>query len=158
MQYRRMIDALFAFSARHEPVRAGHASRIGLTGIEYTFLISVQHLQDASDVSITLLAEHLHLSGAFSTTMIGKLIKKGLVRKHVNTSDRRKVCLEVTDQGRKLLADLAPVQRQVNDVQFGCLSRDDFVTLCALLEKLIKSADQAINLQVYLSNAQPKAE
>lgn len=153
MQYRRMIDALFAFSARHEAVRAGHAALIGLTGIEYTFLISIQHLQDASDVSVKLLADHLHLSGAFCTTMVGKLIKKGLVRKHIDSTDRRKVCLEVTDEGRKLLAGLAPTQRQVNDVQFGCLSRQDFLMLCGLLEKLIKSADQALALQAYLSNS-----
>ncbi|WP_459615665.1 MarR family winged helix-turn-helix transcriptional regulator [Bordetella sp. 2513F-2] len=146
-----MIDTLFAFLARHEAVRAGHAQRIGLTGIEYSFLISVLHLQDEGDVSVKLLAQRLYLSGAFCTTMIGKLVKRGLISKKIDEQDRRKVCLEVTPSGLKLLAELAPVQRQVNDVQFGCLSRKEFLMLCKLLEKLIDSAEQAIALQAYLS-------
>lgn len=155
MQYRRMIDALFAFFARHEAIRAGHAARIGLTGIEYTFLVSVLHYQEESDVSVKSLADRLHLSGAFCTTMTGKLIKKGLMSKKVDEADRRRVRLEVTTQGYQLLAELAPIQRKVNDIAFGCLTRSDFVTLCRLLGQLIDSSDQALALQAYLALNEP---
>lgn len=149
--FRRLVHNLFAFAARHDAVRNGHGGRIGLTGIEYTFLISIRHLEDDGDVSVRLLADHLHLSGPFATTMVGKLIARGLVVKDVDPADRRRVRLRVTPQGHALLAELAPTQRQVNDVQFGCLSRDDFETLLKLLERLIESADQAISLQGYLA-------
>lgn len=157
MQYRRMIDSLFAFFSRHEAIRAGHATRIGLTGIEYTFLVSVLHYQEESGVSVKSLADRLHLSGTFCTTMTGKLIKKGLMSKKVDEADRRKVCLEVTEKGYQLLSELAPVQRKVNDIAFGCLSRADFLTLCNLLGKLIESSDQALALQTYLAANEQKS-
>ncbi len=149
--YRQLVHNLFAFAARHEAVRAGHGARIGLTGIEYTFLVSIGHLEDEDDVSVKQLADHLHLSGPFATTMVGKLIQRGLVAKEVDANDRRRVSLKVTQVGHDLLASLAPVQRQVNDVQFACLTRAEFETLLALLEKLIRSADEALALQGYLA-------
>lgn len=150
-EFRRLVHNLFAFGSRHEAMRAGHGARIGLTGIEYTFLISIRHLEDAGDVSVKLLADHLHLSGPFATTMVGKLITRGLVTKEVDPADRRRVCLKVTPRGYDLLSQLAPTQRQVNDVQFGCLTRNEFHTLNELLEKLIASGDEALALQSYVS-------
>jgi DNA-binding MarR family transcriptional regulator len=149
--FRRLVHNLFAFSSRHEAMRAGHGARIGLTGIEYTFLISIRHLEDEGDVSVKLLSDHLRLSGPFSTTMVGKLIQRGLVAKEADPTDGRRVSLHVTEDGHALLASLAPTQRQVNDVQFGCLNREEFLQLLKLLEKLIESADQALALQAYLA-------
>lgn len=158
-EFRRLVHNFFAFGARHEAMRAGHGAKIGLTGIEYTFMISIRHLEDDGDVSVKLLADHLHLSGPFATTMVGKLIARGLVMKDVDPADRRRVRLRVTEDGHNLLSKLAPTQRQVNDVQFGCLSAKDFHYLLDLLDRLIESGDQALALQSYLAidNAAPSA-
>jgi MarR family transcriptional regulator, organic hydroperoxide resistance regulator len=56
----------------------------------------------------------------------------------------------VTEQGDALLAQLAPIQRQVNDVQFDCLDATDLKRLIASVEKLVESSDSAIALQKYL--------
>jgi DNA-binding MarR family transcriptional regulator len=132
-------------------VRAGHAASIGLTGIEYTFLIAIRHLGDEGNVSVKLLADHLHLSSPFATTMVGKLIKRKLVIKEADPDDKRRVQLRVTPLGHQLLAKLATTQRRVNDVQFGCLSKSDFEFLLDVLDRLILSGDQAIALQSYLA-------
>lgn len=155
--FRRLVHNLFAFGARHVAIRDGHAAQIGLTGIEYTFLIAIRHLEDDDDVSVRQLADHLHLSGPFATTMVGKLITRGLIEKEPSESDRRKVKLSVTEKGHELLSSLAPTQRQVNDVQFGVLSKGEFQMLSVLLEKLIDSGDKALALQSYLSAANPPA-
>ena len=149
--FRQLVHNMFALASRHEAMRAGHGARIGLTGIEYTFLISVRHLEVHGDVSVKQLAEHLHLSGAFATTMIGKLIKRGLLTKEVDPGDRRRLCVKVTARGHALLSELAPTQRQVNDVQFACLSQSEFTALLDLLERLIESSDKALALQSYLA-------
>ena len=154
-KFRQLVHNLFAFASRHEAIRAGHGARIGLTGIEYTFLIAVRHLEDEGDVSVKRLAEHLHLSGAFATTMIGKLIKRGLVNKEADAGDRRRVSVKVTEHGHALLSQLAPAQRKVNDAQFACLSKAEFNELCGLLERLIDSADKALALQAYLAVNEP---
>jgi DNA-binding MarR family transcriptional regulator len=148
--FRRLVHGLFGFLARHEGVRSGHAARIGLVGIEYTVLISIRHLAvEETDVSVNRVAEHLFLSGAFVTTVTNKLVNKGLIHKLPDPADRRRVRLEVSEQGNALLAELAPVQRQVNDVQFGCLSTAEFLHLLDMTERLIESSGRAIRLQSY---------
>jgi len=148
--FRRLVHGLFGFLARHEAVRSGHGARIGLVGIEYTVLISIRHLAvEEIDVSVNRVAEHLFLSGAFVTTVTNKLVKRGLIHKLPDPSDRRRVRLEVADKGTALLAELAPVQRQVNDVQFGCLNKEEFLKLLDMTERLIEWGDRAIRLQSY---------
>jgi MarR family transcriptional regulator, organic hydroperoxide resistance regulator len=156
--FRRLVHGLFGFLARHEAVRSGHGARIGLVGIEYTVLISIRHLAvEETDVSVNRVAEHLFLSGAFVTTVTNKLVQRGLIHKLPDPSDRRRVRLEVADKGNALLAELAPVQRQVNDVQFGCLSKEEFLQLLDMTERLIDWGDRAIRLQSYFG-MQPTAE
>ena len=150
-EFRRLVHNFFAFAARHEAVRAGHAAIIGLTGIEYTFLIAIRHLGDEGNVSVRSLADHLHLSSPFATTMVGKLIKRKLVVKESDAEDKRRVRLQVTPLGHQLLAKLAATQRRVNDVQFGSLSKADFEFLLDILDRLISSGDQALALQSYLA-------
>jgi MarR family transcriptional regulator, organic hydroperoxide resistance regulator len=155
--FRRLVHGLFGFLARHEAVRSGHGARIGLVGIEYTVLISIRHLAvEETDVSVNRVAEHLFLSGAFVTTVTNKLVQRGLIRKLPDPSDRRRVRLEVADKGNALLAELAPVQRQVNDVQFGCLSAKEFALLVDMIERLVRSSEQAMALQRYLSESSAK--
>ena len=48
------------------------------------------------------------------------------------------------------LENLAPTQRRINDVEFGCLGRDEFRALNGLLERLIQCGDRAVALQNYL--------
>jgi DNA-binding MarR family transcriptional regulator len=148
--FRRLVHGLFGFLARHEAVRAGHGARINLVGIEYTVLISIRHLAvENPDVSVSRVAEHLYLSGAFVTSVTNKLVKRGLIHKRPDPNDRRRVRLEVSELGNALLAELAPVQRQVNDVQFGCLSTAEFLHLLDMVERLIVCGDNAIRLQSY---------
>jgi hypothetical protein len=61
--------------------------------------------------------------------------------------------LTVSEKGDALLAELAPVQRQVNDVEFGCLSQAEFLQLLDLVERLIASSENAVRLQAYLTNS-----
>jgi DNA-binding MarR family transcriptional regulator len=158
-EFRRLVHGLFGFLGLHETVRAGHAARIGLAGIEYTVLIAIGHLAaEEGDVSVNRVAAHLHLSGTFVTTVTNKLVKRGLIHKRPHPRDRRRVRLEVSAAGRARLAALAPVQRQVNDVEFECLSAAEFRSLIGMTERLIESSERAVRLQAYLaSGATPPA-
>ena len=148
--FRHLVHVLFGFLARHEQIRAGHGKTIGLAGIEYTVLISIAHLSTDADVSIKRVASHLHLSGAFITSTVGRLVQLGLVHKRTDRGDRRRVTLMISSKGHALLEQLAPIQRQVNDVEFGCLDREEFRFLLDVLDRLIASGDRAVSLQNYL--------
>jgi MarR family transcriptional regulator, organic hydroperoxide resistance regulator len=149
-QFRHLIHALFGFAAHHERIRSGHAKVIGLAGIEYTVLISIAHLSQDGDVNVKTVADHLYLSGAFITAVAGKLMKLGLIHKKTDAGDRRRVTLTVSAQGRAALERLAPIQRQVNDVEFGTLTRQEFEQLTGIVERLIESGAKAVALQNYL--------
>jgi DNA-binding MarR family transcriptional regulator len=149
-EFRHLIHALFGFAAHHERIRAGHAKVIGLAGIEYTVLISIAHLSQDRDVNVTAVADHLYLSGAFITAVTGKLMRLGLITKKTDVDDRRRVTLTVSAQGRAALEKLAPIQRKVNDAEFGSLSREEFQLLTGIVDRLIESGARAVALQNYL--------
>ena len=123
---------------------------IGLAGIEYTVLISIAHLSQDGDVNVKTVADHLYLSGAFITAVAGRLLQLGLIDKQTDAGDRRRVTLTVSAQGRAALERLAPIQRQVNDVEFGSLSREEFELLTGIVDRLIESGARAVALQNYL--------
>ena len=149
-QFRHLVHALFGFAAHHERIRIGHARVIGLAGIEYTVLIAIAHLSQDGDVNVKSVADHLYLSGAFITAVAGRLLRHGLIHKASDADDRRRVFLTISDKGRAALDRLAPLQRRVNDVEFGCLSRQEFETLTNLIDRLIDSGARAVALQNYL--------
>lgn len=147
--FRRMVHNIFAFTARHEAIRDGHARQIGLAGIEYTILISIGHLGLDGDVNIKTVADHLHMSGAFVTTVTSKLQQQKLIEKIQNTSDRRRISLVITERGKSLLHQLAPYQREINDVEFAPLSKEQFRKFAEILEVLIDASNKAMALQQY---------
>ena len=149
-QFRHLIHALFGFAAHHERIRSGHARVIGLAGIEYTVLISIAHLSQDGDVNVKTVADHLYLSGAFITAVAGRLLRLGLIDKKTDAGDRRRVTLTVSVRGRAALERLAPIQRKVNNVEFGSLSREEFELLTGIVGRLIDSGARAVALQSYL--------
>ena len=149
-KFRHLVHSLFGFAAHHERIREGHARVIGLAGIEYTVLITIAHLSQDGDVNVKTVADHLYLSGAFITSVAGRLLRLGLIHKRIDAGDRRRVTLTLSGQGRAALERLAPIQRRVNDIEFGCLSREEFAVLIDLVDRLIECGGRAVDLQNYL--------
>jgi DNA-binding MarR family transcriptional regulator len=150
--FRKLVHNIFAFMARHEAIRDGHARQIGLAGIEYTVLISIGHLALDGDVNVKTVADHLHMSGAFITTVTSKLQTLGLVEKTQDSVDRRRISLVTTEKGKSLLRTLAPYQREINDVEFASLSKEEFQFLSKIIEDMIETGDEAVALQRYKSS------
>ncbi len=150
VEFRKLVHRLFGFSAVHERIRAGFAKTMGLAGVEYTVLIAIAHLSRQGDVNVKTVADHLHLSGAFITTTTRHLLNLGLIHKTMDMADRRRVTLKVSGKGRAVLEKLAPLQRRINDVEFGGLSREEFRALNNLLARMIECGDRAAALQTYL--------
>jgi len=152
--FRQMVHAFFAFNARHEAIRDGHARRIGLAGTEYTTLISIAHLGQEAAVNVKTIAEHLHVTTGFITNTTRKLQNRGLVRKTRDAADKRKTNLTVTPKAISLLEELAPFQRPVNDAEFGSLSRAEFLQLSETIQRLVRSSEKAAGLQQDLNNSE----
>lgn len=142
--FRHFVNGLLQFSSRLLSVRDGFGKFIGLTGIQYSILVSIAHLrQKEDDVTVNQLAEHLHLSGAFVTIETGKLKKLGLVEKDSHPDDKRKIRLAVTPTALALLDELRATQRKINDILFERLTPDQFRMLESLVDTLVSNADRA---------------
>src|SRR5689334_12021414 len=75
-EFRTFLHGMLSFASRMESIRDGFAKLIGLTGIQYTILISIRYLEAEEDVMVSTVAAHLHLSGAFVTIETGKLAER----------------------------------------------------------------------------------
>ena len=150
--FRQLVHDLLAFSARLQDVRNGLARSIGLGGAAYSILISIAHLNESrATVGVAEIADHLHLSGAFVTIEVGKLVAQGLVTKTAHEQDRRRVVLAVTPRGRQRLDELAPLQTVVNDTLFEGLDEASGTMLRAVMPQLVAGGDRAL---AYLQFAQ----
>lgn len=153
--FREFVHGLLAFSARLQAIRDRFGELIGLTGIQYTILISIRHLESDGEVTVKAVADHLRLSGAFITIETGKLLQLGLISKVQDFRDRRRVRLSVSRRGQERLATLARVQAPVNDKLFEFLTADEFRALAARMDQIVDSSNRALALLDYLG-ADPK--
>lgn len=144
--FREFVHDALAFASRLQAVRDGFARLIELTGIQYTILISIYHLEFEQRVGVNKVAEHLHLSGTFVTTETNKLSARGLVEKARDSEDRRRINLSTTERARALLSSLASIQSHVNDAHFSPLTADDFNRFRKVMPELVTSTDRALRL------------
>jgi DNA-binding MarR family transcriptional regulator len=145
--FRQAIHDALGFSARLQEIRNRLAEAIGLTGPAYSILIAVEHLSaDGAEVGVSRLGEHLHLSGAFVTIEVNKLVKAELIRKEPHPEDGRRVVLTVTAKARSLLDELAPLQRPVNDAIFDQLSSKQFRAFAEIISSLVGGSEEALAL------------
>jgi len=149
--FRQAIHDALGFSSRLQEIRNRLAELTGLTGPAYSILIAIEHLSRQGEVGISGVGEHLHLSGAFVTIEVNKLVKAGLVDKRQHPEDGRRVILRVTQQASRLLNDLAPIQRPVNDAIFASLTRAQFRKFAEIIASLVSGTKEALPLLHFLA-------
>ena len=154
-RFRDMLYDFFAFGSRLEEARARFAGYIGLTPPQYLILIAIGRGTPDHELGVAQVAERLHLSGAFVTIEVNKLVKAGLVEKRPHPSDGRRVNLSVTAAGLEKLELLASLQRPVNDALFAPLDRKSFEMLSEIMRRLASGAEQAIHLADHLVASEP---
>jgi MarR family transcriptional regulator, organic hydroperoxide resistance regulator len=154
LPFRQFVHDMLAFAGHIQEVRNRLAAMIGLSGTQYTILIAISHLLRAEGgVGVNRVAEHLHLSGAFVTIEVNRLVDAGLVSKRSNPEDRRRVLLTLTAKARNLLDRLRPVQRPVNDTLFESISAAEFDLLRRVMGRLVANGGRALRLVDYLAEA-----
>src|SRR6185312_15234 len=70
--FRQFVHDSLAFSARLQSVRSRFADVVGVSAAGYSILTTIRHLHGEVGVSVSQVAAHLHLSGAFVTIEVGK--------------------------------------------------------------------------------------
>jgi DNA-binding MarR family transcriptional regulator len=140
---RALLGHLVSFAGELQEIRATIARRMGVTPPQYNILMSLVQA-GGEQVTVRRLAERLHVSVPFIVTETGRLEEAGLLHKRADQEDRRRVFLELSEEGLNAVSAIAPVQKGVNDVLFGSLSRADFEALERLTRGLLDSCPQAL--------------
>jgi DNA-binding MarR family transcriptional regulator len=144
-RFRKLVYDLITIAVRLEAVRDLLSRRMGVTGPQYSILMVVAQAQSAGGVTVSAAADQLHVSGAFVTAEVGKLVRESLVEKRTNPDDRRSVLLRLTAEGEALVGDVAADIRATNDRFFGTLGRDDFLTLGRIVDRMVGSSREALS-------------
>jgi MarR family transcriptional regulator, organic hydroperoxide resistance regulator len=142
LQFREFIADLFAAVAGLQSLRRALATSVGLSAAEFSVLLATWHLQKTGRVGVTAVAKHLHVAGAHVTAEVGKLVRKGFIKKTQDSSDTRAVTLVLTPNGEALLNSLAPLLRRINDRLFS----GNTANAIAVVAKFLKHvADESTN-------------
>ncbi len=142
--FRKVIYGLFTCGARLHQCRDAFGAAIGLTGAQYTVLIAGAHLQEERGVGIRALADYLQVATPHVTTEVGKLVKAGLLVKRPNPEDGRGVLVSVTDAGHAALEALSPFLREINDILFDGMTRDEFNALARFIDRFVDNTERAV--------------
>jgi DNA-binding MarR family transcriptional regulator len=144
-EFRRLIHRMLIGQARLATVRECIAERIGVSGTQYTMLMSVLHLQGTAGVSIGALADYLEVTGPHVTGIVGKLVAGGFVRKAVNPKDRRGVLVKLTPAGRKKLLQAFAFICAVNDRLFEGVGREEYRAVANFNAKFIRNTKATLD-------------
>jgi DNA-binding MarR family transcriptional regulator len=143
-EFRRLIYRLIVVEERLRRARDFLGRRIGLTGPQYTLLITVAYLQGESGIAVRALAKNLRVSSAFITAESQRLIERGLLAKRPNPHDSRSTLISVTAAGRRRLERLVPELRTVNDAFFAHVSAQSFRHAMRFLEQLLAGSERVM--------------
>jgi MarR family transcriptional regulator, 2-MHQ and catechol-resistance regulon repressor len=105
----------------------------GVTESQLGVLESLYHL---GPLTQSQLCSKLLKSGSNLTTVLDNLERDGLVRRERDTADRRVQVVNLTDDGRRLIAEVIPVHVGRVERAFAALTADEQRELGRLCKKL----------------------
>jgi len=93
-------------------------------------------ISERDGLRLTDLAEALHIAARSATEVADGLQERGLVERTPDPGDRRAIILRVTDEGRRIRAEIEKARIADASELFGRLSPDDRAELARLLQTL----------------------
>jgi DNA-binding MarR family transcriptional regulator len=109
---------------------------LGLQDFEYDTLHALMIRDTPGHASPGALAQELGVSNAGMTGRLDALEKRGWVARRPGAEDRRRVEVEVTDDGARVWHEAMDLRGTAEDDLAAALSRRELVTLNRLLKKL----------------------
>jgi DNA-binding MarR family transcriptional regulator len=112
--------------------------RVGLTGPQLIILKEVSRMNASS---IGEVARTISLSQATVTGIVERLEKRNLLRRRRSDVDRRKVMVEITQEGETLLQDAPPLMQEAFVDRFSRLPEWEQSMVLSALQLLVQVMD-----------------
>jgi len=159
LEFRKFVADLFAAVAGMHSLRRALASSVGLSAAEYSVVLATWHLQKKGTVGISAIAKQLHVAAANVTAAVGELVEKGLLTKKPHPRDTRAVLVELTDDGKSILAQLTPLLRRINDRLFSGNKPSDIAILARFVQHLADESTNSIRMaRAFAAENTPRAK
>lgn len=111
------------------------------TGLTTAQLLILQSIQNMGEVSIGEISKKISLSQATVTSILDRLVDKGLVYRERSTEDKRKVHAYLTEDAVALIKDApAPLQKQFTK-QFEALNEWEQSMMISSLQRIAQMMD-----------------
>lgn len=104
----------------------------GLTALQYTALTV---LQRHPDLTAAHLARHSFVTGQTMADMVTSLLSRGLINRHRDPADRRRLVIALTPAGQTLLGRMRPRVAALQTRMVSLLSSEEAAQLRASLER-----------------------
>ena len=144
--FRNLIYGIFTVNVNFDRIRERMATALGLSGIQYHILMVVAELSDDTPVTISIVADRLHTSGAYVTMETKKLMRRGFLDKQPNPEDGRSVILVLTPEGRAAIDEFAPYLRDINDELFDEVGPETFARFATIIDHMTRTSARAADL------------
>ena len=141
--FRDFMSDIFAAASTMQALRRLTAQPFGLSSTELAVMVAVAKIN--CNPSIRRIADHLHVSASNVTADVSKLVKARLLTKLSDPDDARAVKIALTDKGEKLIRDIAPALRAVNDRLFAKMSSHEMAILDRLLRQIIVEGGRLVD-------------
>lgn len=144
--FRRTIYGIFTMTVNFDRIRERMATALGLSGIQYHILMVVAELSLEMPVTISVVADRLHTSGAYVTMETKKLMRRGFLDKRPNPEDGRSVILELTPDGKEAIDAFALHLRAINDELFDGMGPETFAQFGAIVDHMCRTSARAADM------------
>ena len=109
-EFRRLAE--FRVLLRRFQSFSEHAAQaLGLTSLQYQALLAIKAHDEGGPLTVTALAQVLITKHNSAVGLVDRIEQLGLVARHQLESDRRKVVVELTPRGRRIVDRLATQHR-----------------------------------------------
>ena len=115
-----------------------YSLRQGISLSEYQVL---SFLSSGIPVGMNEVKNNLFVAGAFATNIADRLVKKGLIWRHRNDNDRRKVLIALTNKGKRYLVKLEAYEKKFFKALIGDLRENDKKAMESGISILIASLE-----------------
>ncbi len=92
-----------------------------------------------SRVNMQEVAQHFKIRAPSATFLVEELVRSGLVARHTNAKDRRKVEIELTPKGKRMFKTIHEKRNAILAKLFGSLVDKDRQELNRILENIISN-------------------
>ncbi|MBW0151209.1 MAG: MarR family transcriptional regulator [Phenylobacterium sp.] len=132
----RVSDALVAIRRIVRAAEFASRDLARTTGLTPSQLIVLQIVAREGEPGAGAIAEAARLSQATVTALLDKLEARGLVIRNRGSQDRRRVSVELTQEGRRALADMPDVLQDRFAARFDKLADWEQASIIAGLERV----------------------